>query len=217
MKGYDNAKQICIQIFCRVIWKRRNKHNSTRLGANCNQNVFNLIKENRLQVGRESYGTINIRLSGSEEEGLYIGAYCSISNSCQFLLGGEHNYKYFTSFPLFEKGNTKTVRKSKGKIIIHDDVWLGDYALILSGVEIGKGAVVGAGSVVAKDVPPYSIVVGNPAHVIKYRFSDYIISKLMNFSFENFDHNLIDGKIDEINESNVDNILKYLDEHCKMK
>lgn len=217
MKRFDYIKKLYIQICCRIMWKKKNRHNSTRLGKNCDQNVFNLINENKLKVGMESYGTLNISLSNSSEEGLYIGSYCSISNSCTFLLGGEHNYKHFTSFPFLEKKNIKTTRKSKGKIIIHDDVWIGDHALILSGVEIGKGAVVGAGSVVTKNVPPYSIVVGNPAYVIKYRFSDYIISRLMDFSFNNLNWNLIDIEIDEINENNVDSILKYLNECCKIK
>lgn len=58
-----------------------------------------------------------------------------------------------------------------GKVVIEDDVWVGANALILKGVRIGGGSVVGAGSVVTKDIPPYSIVVGNPAKVIKPRFS----------------------------------------------
>ena len=67
---------------------------------------------------------------------------------------------------------------TKGPIIVRDDVWIGSHVLILSGVEIGQGAVIGAGSVVAKSIPPYAVAVGNPARVIKYRFSPEIIEIL---------------------------------------
>lgn len=67
------------------------------------------------------------------------------------------------------------VRKEKGtdgKIVIEDDVWVGSNAIILHGVKIGRGAVIGAGSIVTKSVPPYAIAVGNPAKIIKRRFTD---------------------------------------------
>lgn len=68
---------------------------------------------------------------------------------------------------------------SKGAIEIGHDVWIGTNAIILSGVTIGTGAIVGAGSLVAKDVPPYAIVAGNPAKVLRFRFSDELIAKLL--------------------------------------
>lgn len=66
---------------------------------------------------------------------------------------------------------------SKGDIIVGDDVWVGYGATILSGVHIGQGAVIAAGAVVNKDVPPYAIVGGIPAKVIKYRFSESVCKK----------------------------------------
>ena len=80
---------------------------------------------------------------------------------------------------------------SKGKIEISDDVWIGTNALILSGVHIGKGAVVAAGSVVTKDVPPFAIVGGVPAKVIKYRFPDDIIACLMKCDYSNISDDMI--------------------------
>lgn len=67
----------------------------------------------------------------------------------------------------------------KGPVIIGNNVWIGDNVLILSGVTVGDGAVLGAGSIVTRDIPPYSIAVGNPARVIKKRFSDKIIEQLL--------------------------------------
>jgi serine acetyltransferase len=74
----------------------------------------------------------------------------------------------------------------KGDIIIGNDVWIGAKSTIMSGVKIGDGAVIGSGSVVAKDVPPYAIVVGNPAKVIKYRFDEQQIENLLEIAWWNW-------------------------------
>ncbi|WP_140538245.1 DapH/DapD/GlmU-related protein [Mesorhizobium sp. B1-1-8] len=66
-----------------------------------------------------------------------------------------------------------------GGVTVGNDVWIGHGAIMLPGVAIGDGAVVGAGAVVTKDVPPYAIVVGSPAKVIRYRFSEDVVAKLL--------------------------------------
>ena len=86
---------------------------------------------------------------------------------------------------------------SKGPIVINDDVWLGTNALILSGIEIGQGAVIAAGAVVTNDIPPYAIAAGVPAKVIKYRFNQEMIDKLLQLDL---------GKMDE----------KYVQEHLSI-
>lgn len=73
---------------------------------------------------------------------------------------------------------------SNGPIVVSDDVWSGIDTMVMSGVTIGQGAVVAARSVVVKDVPPYAIVGGNPAKIIKYRFSSEIIEKLLKVNFK---------------------------------
>nr|WP_275298384.1 hypothetical protein [Clostridium sp. YIM B02555] len=100
---------------------------------------------------------------------------------------------------------------TKGPLIIDDEVWIGDKALILSGVHIGKGAIVAAGSVVVHDVPPYAIVGGNPAKVIKYRFSSTIINKIMsiNLSEMNISIEDIEYLYKNITEENVDELVEY--------
>jgi hypothetical protein len=77
---------------------------------------------------------------------------------------------------------------SHGDIVIGNDVWLGTRLLILSGVTIGDGAVIGAGSVVTNDVPPYAIVGGNPARVLRLRFSEDIIGRLLKLHWWNWPH-----------------------------
>ena len=97
------------------------------------------------------------------------------------MLDGGHNTHWVTTYPFNVFGNSSQHRDhptGKGDVIIGSDVWIGYNATILSGVEIGSGALVGANSTVTKNVPPYAIVAGNPAEIIKYRFSEGIIGKL---------------------------------------
>ncbi|WP_305121102.1 CatB-related O-acetyltransferase [Desertivirga xinjiangensis] len=110
-----------------------------------------------------------------------IGSYCSIARGTAIQ---EHNHNwnsatsYFIKYRIFNKPYGSDV-VSKGPIILGNDVWIGTQSVILTGVTIGDGAVVAANSVVTKDVPPYAIVGGTPAKVLKYRFSAEIIEKLL--------------------------------------
>lgn len=81
---------------------------------------------------------------------------------------------------------------SKGHIIIGNDVWIGINSTLMSGINIGDGAVIGAGAVVASDIPPYAIACGNPAKVIKYRFEETIVSRLTSLRWWDFPDNIIE-------------------------
>jgi len=96
-----------------------------------------------------------------------IGNYCSIANNVS-IGQGEHDLKRISTNSLFYKNAFEELTKKE--CIIGNDVWIGVDSIVLRGVKIGNGAVIGANSVVTKDVPPYSIVVGSPAKMIKYRF-----------------------------------------------
>lgn len=91
-------------------------------------------------------------------------------------------------------------------------MWIADGVTVLSGVHIGQGSVIGAGSIVTKSVPPYSICGGVPCRVIKYRFSDQIIDKLRDIDWEKYRFSPDDLKILEtdITDDNVDKLLSYL-------
>lgn len=204
----NKLKGIFWNRICRIIWKKKNRHNMTRLGCDCGRNVLKLISSGRLSVGKSSYGTLNIAMNNNESEALFIGSYCSISNCSKFLLGGEHNFNYISTYPILEM-QRKISAKTKGPIIIHDDVWICDNVLILSGVEIGQGAVIGAGAVVANNIPPYAIAVGNPAKVIKYRFEEDVVKKLISVNFSELDLNK-NMDFEEIKKDNVDNEIAKL-------
>jgi len=110
-----------------------------------------------------------------------IGSFCSIASNT-FIREHGHNYKavtnYFIKYHVLG-GNYGDDVVSKGPIVIENDVWIGTQSVILPGVTIGNGALIGANSVVDRDVPAYAIVAGSPAKVIKYRFETEVIARLM--------------------------------------
>lgn len=160
-------------------WRRKNKHNSTR--PTC---IFPI---NKVTIGKGTYGRLDIETYGANNAFLKIGSYCSIARDVRFLLDGEHDYTHVSMYPFkVMMGVQESEVKSKGPIVIEDDVWIGERTLILSGVTIGQGAIIAAGSIVYKDVPPYAIFGGGK--IIKYRFSEEIIQKLIKFSYSSLDY-----------------------------
>ncbi|MDO9145881.1 MULTISPECIES: CatB-related O-acetyltransferase [Comamonadaceae] len=113
-----------------------------------------------------------------------IGSFTSIAN--QVVIGGaSHPMDWVGMSPVFYAGRDSINKKFSKYTLdtplnttIGNDVWIGRSAIIMSGVRIGNGAVIGAGAIVAKDVPPYAIVAGNPAKLIRYRFSSDLVSAL---------------------------------------
>lgn len=137
----------------------------------------------RISVGRFTYGNPALKV-WAEDESIAIGAFCSIADEVVIFGGGEHRSDWVTTFPLrIAFGDPLAKRDglpaSKGPTRIGNDVWLGHGAMVMSGVSIGDGAIVGAGAVVARDVPPYAIVAGNPAKVVRKRFSEEQIEALL--------------------------------------
>jgi len=103
---------------------------------------------------------------------------------------------------------------TKGPITVQDDVWIGYGAMILSGVTLHQGCVIGAGAVVTRDVPPYAIVAGNPAIVVKYRFSQELVQKLLSLRLANLTPVAIRLRPDLVSEKitlvNIDKISQEL-------
>lgn len=110
---------------------------------------------------------------------LYIGDYVCIGAEAVILMGGNHNHRadWFSLYPFLEM--VADSYQSKGDTIIQDGAWIGMRTMIMPGVTIGEGAIIAAGSVVTKDVEPYTIVGGSPASMIRPRFSKAIIKTLL--------------------------------------
>jgi acetyltransferase-like isoleucine patch superfamily enzyme len=136
----------------------------------------------RYTIGDYTYGKPRV-VSWGEGTSLRIGKYCSISTHVIIFLGSEHRTDWVSTYPFpylwKEASSIKGHPFSKGDVIIGNDVYIGYHVTILSGVAIGDGAAIGAGSVVTKDVPPYAIVAGNPARIVRYRFDEETIQKLL--------------------------------------
>lgn len=142
------------------------------------------------EIGRASYGDLEVR-SWKEGATLKVGAFCSFAAGVKIFLGGEHRTDWVTTFPfpaLWKEraGHIPGHPKSRGDVIIGNDVWIGAEAVIMSGVRIGDGAVVGARAVVTRDVPPYAIVAGNPAVLIRLRFAEPVIERLREIAWWNW-------------------------------
>jgi acetyltransferase-like isoleucine patch superfamily enzyme/SAM-dependent methyltransferase len=151
------------------------------------------IQDQRIDVDDYSYsdGPINFLLINPEDK-IKIGKFCSIAANVRIFGGGEHFTQRTTTYPFkflfLEQAipSQNTDAKTKGITQIGNDVWIGQSAIVLSGVRVGDGAIIGAGAVVSRDVPPYAIVAGNPAQVVRHRFNPSTIESLLNLQWWNW-------------------------------
>ena len=144
------------------------------------------------------------------EDKLIIGKFCSIASGVQFLLnGGNHLTEAISSFPFAIFGNgwenamDGKAYPVRGNIEIGNDVWIGHEAVILPGVKIGDGCIIGAQSVVTKDIESYTIVGGNPAKPIRKRFSEEEIADLLSIQWWNWPIEAISANIQHLTSKNI--------------
>jgi acetyltransferase-like isoleucine patch superfamily enzyme len=170
-----------------------------------------------ISVGAHSYGrpTVLTHFRGSTAK-VRIGRYCSLAEGIKLMIGGNHRTDWVTTYPLrvrlglpgaLNDGHPAT----KGDIVIGNDVWIGAGARILSGVEIGDGAVVGAYAVVATDVRPYAVVVGNPAHETKRRFADRTVEALRRIAWWNWPDERVREHVAALSSSDVESFVRRFD------
>ncbi len=156
------------------------------------------------EIGDYTYGSPDGSphlVSGGENVKIRIGKFCSIAHDVTFILGN-HRVDWVSTYPFpvfFSEAQHITGHPlSNGDINVGNDVWIGKFVTILSGVKIGNGAVIAVNSVVTKDVPPYAIVAGNPAKIIRMRFDDETIKHLQTIQWWNWDIQRILANIDLI-------------------
>lgn len=133
----------------------------------------------------------------------------------KFFLGGDHRVDWVTTFPfnvLWEDAKNITGHpKTKGDVLIGNDVWIATESIIMSGVNIGDGAVIGARAVVTKNVPPYTIVAGNPAVVVKQRFDDNTINQLLEIKWWNWDESRIKKALPLLLNNDIEKFLRFVE------
>lgn len=146
---------------------------------------------------------------------LIIGKFCALARNIKFIMNGaNHQISGFSTYPFYIFGNgweKVTPRDNelpfKGDTLIGNDVWIGYESIMMPGVTIGDGAIIAAKSVVVNDVPPYSIVGGNPAKIIKQRFTAETIKTLLEIAWWNWDINKISANLEYITSADIDALL----------
>ncbi|WP_458688614.1 CatB-related O-acetyltransferase [Nocardia tengchongensis] len=150
-------------------------------------------------VAATAFETDNVLYAFGPEK-LIIGKYCAIASNTRFIMAGaNHPTAGVSTFPFTIFGGTWaeetmdiiTSIPSKGDTVVGNDVWFGYNSLIMPGVRIGDGAIIATGAVVTADVPPYTIVGGNPAQVVKQRFGDAEVAQLLRAAWWNWPVELI--------------------------
>jgi probable biosynthetic protein (TIGR04098 family) len=150
------------------------------------------IAKHGFEIGDYSLGQAEVRLYNASR--LIVGKYCSFAAGTTFILGGNHPTDVVATSYLDRTGRGPAEHPyTRGDIVIGSDVWIASNAIVLSGVTIGDGAVVGAGSVVLENVPPYAIVFGSPARIVRKRFSDDIIAALLEVRWWDLERQQIDA------------------------
>ena len=162
------------------------------------------MHEGQIVMGRGSYGTPTVTAfspDGSSPPYLVVGNYCSIADGVSVIVNGGHRTDWTTTFPIrvvyrLPGQNSDGHPEPSGPVVLGNDVWVGSGATLLGGVKVGDGAVIGAGAVVASDVRPYAIVVGNPAREIRRRFNDETVNHLLDLKWWQLEEDQVAGMVD---------------------
>jgi acetyltransferase-like isoleucine patch superfamily enzyme len=171
-----------------------------------------LIKQGRVVYGRGSYGIPTIETFVHDNSRLLVGNYSSLGGT--YLLGGQHAISHVTTSPLrimwqMEGAGADGMPTIRGDIVVGSDVWTGYGSWILSGITIGDGAVVATNAVVTKDVPPYAVVGGNPARIIKYRHTEEQREALLEIKWWNWDDDDIRAAVPYLASDDIDEFIAY--------
>ena len=184
-----------------------------------NEYTKNVLKARNFEVGDYTYGIPVVRGQVFHPDiKLKIGKFCSIGGGVMIYLGMLHPVDFVSTYPFpafpHDWSTAKFVkvadanRYSKGDVVIGNDVWIADKVIILSGVSIGDGAIIGTGAVVAKDVEPYSIIAGNPARLIRKRFDEETIAKLVEIKWWDWPVEKINKNLNILYSNNVSEMLR---------
>jgi len=145
---------------------------------------------------------------------LIIGKFCSLAKDCTFMMNGaNHTFTSFSTYPFavfkngWGDGDVEQLKsQTRGDTVVGNDVWIGRSATIMPGVEIGDGAIIGAHAIVGRNVPPYTIVAGNPAREIRKRFDEKTIVELQNIKWWDWPIEKITQNMEAITNADLDGL-----------
>lgn len=195
--------------------------------AGINRTVYlkNIITNPQIIVGDYTYYDDPVDVYNFEKNVLYlfdfiqdkliIGKFCQIATDVRFIMNGSnHALNGISTYPFKVFGEAWKEAPlemiNKGDTIIGNDVWFGNSATIMPGVKIGDGAIIGTGSLITKDVEPYTIVGGNPGKVIRKRFDDDVIDFLLRLSWWNWPIEKITDNIQLIAAGNIEALRRAM-------
>jgi len=201
------------------ILELKNKNQHLKIGYmssafKCSFGIYNTIYDNvilnEVKLGDFTYVASNTAISKAN-----IGKFCSIGPNCKIGLGKHPAEKFVSSHPIFFSTlkqaqitfSDKNYFDEFETITIGNDVWIGTDVIVVDGVTIGDGVIIGAGSVVTKDIPPYAIVGGVPAKIIRYRFNNNEIKRLLEIKW--WDWNLETIRRNYLKFHNIQEFIKY--------
>jgi acetyltransferase-like isoleucine patch superfamily enzyme len=167
----------------------------------------------KMKYGKYTYGTPNI-LWNNPNADIIIGKFCSIAKGVNIYLGGNHRTDRITTYPfghihknVFNLFDGEGHPSTKGNVTIGNDVWIGQNVTIMSGVTIGDGVVIANNSHVVKNIESYALVGGNPAKLIKYRFTEEQIIKLLQIKWWDWDDKKINNNTHLLCSDNIDDFI----------
>lgn len=154
---------------------------------------------------------------------LIIGKFCMIASGVNFIMNGaNHLSKAISSYPFaifgadWQNAMEGKTYPSKGDTFIGNDVWIGHNATIMPGITIGDGAIIATNTTVTKNVPPYSIVGGNPSQLIRKRFNDHQINSLLEMKWWNWNIDLITQHVQLLTNNNIDELINVYTKIIKL-
>lgn len=191
--------------------------------------IKNIIKNPNIIVGEYTYyddinGAENFESHVTHHydfigDKLIIGKFCAIAKGIEFIMNGaNHRINSITTYPFNIMGNgweksapSLTDLKLKGDTIVGNDVWIGQNVTVMPAVHIGDGAIIGANSVVAKDIPPYSVAVGNPCEVKRKRFDEDLIEYLLQIKWWDWNSEKIFKNMEALCSGDLNKIKNIID------
>ena len=191
--------------------------------------IKNVVKNPNIIVGEYTYyddinGAENFESHVTHHydfigDKLIIGKFCAIAKGIEFIMNGaNHRINSITTYPFNIMGNgweksapSLSELKLKGDTIVGNDVWIGQNVTVLPAVHIGDGAIIGANSVVAKDIPPYSVAVGNPCEVKRKRFDEDLIEYLLKIKWWDWDAEKIFKNMEALCSGDLSKIKNIVD------